>query len=483
MKMLVRNGLAAALALWIGSGLLVAEDALPDAVKKALEANFPKAEVHKAKQKDKDGQQTYQLELTDELNQKNAYKVLLSADGTLLEEDDHAVGEAQASAAAKQARLEKFLAGDALWHVKREYKQERLYKVEVAKTKPGESAAKTFKAELAESGALLKADELPEWAKEAPKAVVEGPKVVETTPEKPKEKPPETTPVKPKEEEPQVVKPIGDVDPDVVNKVRKLIRLTLKEDEEAREKGWAGLREMGNLAVPGLVTLYKQGQTTPEMNRSIITALGDAKDPRAGPLLVEMLEDKDLATRRNAARAIGDSKYKAGAAALKKLYSNAAEDEDVRLYAAVSGAILGSPEALEGLKLLVKSEREETRSRAVSALGRYGKASQIATLAEALSDKEATVRMEAVDGLKATGSREAIPPLVTKALKDEDYKIRGAAMDALKELSKAKVERDPAAWQKWFETEFKTGASKEEQPEQHKDSIKPLAPQPIKDHP
>ena len=51
---------------------------------------------------------------------------------------------------------------------------------------------------------------------------------------------------------------------------------------------------------------------------SIIIALGDAKDARAGPALVEMLGNKDPEVRGYAARAIGESGYKDGAAALEK---------------------------------------------------------------------------------------------------------------------------------------------------------------------
>src|SRR5260221_13977748 len=92
----------------------------------------------------------------------------------------------------------------------------------------------------------------------------------------------------------------AEVDPDVLRKVRKLIRGTLAEDSAEREKAWNGLKNMGNLAVPGLLGLYRQKDTTVEMVRSILIALGDSKDPRAGPALVELLGNKEPSIRRDA---------------------------------------------------------------------------------------------------------------------------------------------------------------------------------------
>src|SRR5205823_1603167 len=83
------------------------------------------------------------------------------------------------------------------------------------------------------------------------------------------------------------------IDPDVLRKVRKLVKGTLAEDTKEREKAWNDIREMGNLVTPGLVELCKLKETTPAMSQSILIALGDSKDPRAGPALADLLKSPE----------------------------------------------------------------------------------------------------------------------------------------------------------------------------------------------
>lgn len=242
------------------------------------------------------------------------------------------------------------------------------------------------------------------------------------------------------------------VDPDVLRKVRRLIEGTLSTDNTAREAAWNGLRNMGNLAVPGLVALCRQKETAAEALRSIVIALGDTKDARAGPALVELLSHTDARLRRDAARALGDSGCREAVPALEKLAAKAAEEEDVRLHAAVAGARLGSEESLKALAELARSPRAATRSRAVFALGKHGGIQQAGLLAKALADADRDVREDAVAALRLAGTKEAWGPLV-QAAGDSDYRIRNAAMDALRELSGQQLGNDPAAWKAWWAKE------------------------------
>jgi ribosomal protein L16 Arg81 hydroxylase len=57
------------------------------------------------------------------------------------------------------------------------------------------------------------------------------------------------------------------------------------------------------------------------------------------------------------------------------------------------------------------------------------------------------------------GGKEVYGSLVT-AINDEDYKVRGAAMDALRDLTKAKLGNDPKEWQEWWAKQ--NGEKKEE---------------------
>jgi HEAT repeat protein len=263
---------------------------------------------------------------------------------------------------------------------------------------------------------------------------------------------------------------ITQADPEVIAKIRKLIRNTLKEDAGDREKAWKELKEMGNLAVPGLIGVYRGEGCTPEMTMSILIAMGDSKDPRVGPALVEILENKDDNVRITAARAIGDSKSKDPNVlkALKKRYEDAKEPEEVRLHAAVSAAKLGNLESLEALKKLIKAEKPLIRTRAVHALGKYGRQKQIKTIVEALKDTDPGVREDTVEALRLLANNKdahskakegqrhteedvIIVESLIAQLNDEDYKVRGVVMDALRDITGQKFGNEMKEWQTWWE--------------------------------
>lgn len=244
-----------------------------------------------------------------------------------------------------------------------------------------------------------------------------------------------------------------DIDPDVLRKVKKLIKGTLSDEAADREKAWAEIKGMGNLVVPGLIGLYRQPETTPPMMGSILIALGDSKDPRSGPALAEMLMAKDLSVRRDAARAMGDSGYRDGRKVLESLAVDTKEDDEVRLFAAVAAAKLESQAALEVLISLLKNKKAEIRSRAVFALGKYGGVKHALTIESVLVDADKSVREDAVEALRLLNKREAWGGLV-KATGDSDYKVRNAAMNALKEVTSKTFEK-PDAWQHWWKEEQK----------------------------
>jgi len=244
-----------------------------------------------------------------------------------------------------------------------------------------------------------------------------------------------------------------EIDPDVLRKVRKLINGTLSEDTAEREKAWTEIKNMGNLVVPGLLGIYRQKETTPPMMRSILIALGDSKDKRAGAVLAEMLSSKEAFVRRDAARAMGDSGYRAGKPALEAMAADEKEDADVRLFAAVAGAKLESEKSLEILTALLKQAKPEIRSRAVFALGKYGGLKQAPAIEKALEDADSSVREDAVEALRLLGKKPAWGGLV-KATGDEDYKVRNAALNALKELT-GEAKENAKGWQEWWEEEKK----------------------------
>jgi len=243
----------------------------------------------------------------------------------------------------------------------------------------------------------------------------------------------------------------GEIDPDVLRKVRKLINGTISDEAEEREKAWAGLKDMGNLGVPGLVALSQKEATTPGMMASIILALGDAKDPRAAPALIKLLEHADPGVRQNTARALGDSGNTASSSALQKLSESATETEDVRLFAATSGMRLGNDACAAVLAKLAASKRPEIRSRAIFNLGKFGGGKHRDAIEAGVKDADPSVREDAVEALRLLGKPDGLAGLI-QAVGDADYKVRNAAMDALRELTGAKIENDAKAWQEWWKT-------------------------------
>lgn len=248
-----------------------------------------------------------------------------------------------------------------------------------------------------------------------------------------------------------------EIDPDVLRKVRKLVSGTIADEAEEREKSWTGLKDMGNLAVPGLVALSQKESTTPGMMASIILALGDAKDPRAAPALIKLLEHADAGVRQNTARALGDSGNATASSALLKLAESTTESEEVRLFAATSGMRLGNDACAAALAKLAVSKRREIRSRAIFNLGKFGGGKSRDVIEASVKDPEVSVREDAVEALRLLGKPDGLNGLV-QALSDGDYKVRNAAMDALRELTGAKIENDVKAWQEWW---VKNGTSKE----------------------
>lgn len=417
---------------------------VPEAVTKILAEQFNEVTIKRVRRKTKDYDEVYEFRMADEANGDKEFKSVISEKGVVIEEEEHKLAEDRVPEMVREAfRL--WCGGERLaaaWTVKRPEGALRVFKTSKIKVLGSEDY---FVMHVPDDLSVL---DLKQYARGGAAKTLEQPGSKETTAKTTAQA--ETPKEPPKEPE---------VDPDVINKVRKLIKGTLKADEAERDKAWKELRDMGNLAVPGLAAVYRQESTTPEMVKSILIALGDAKDPRAGPILVEILHNKDAATRAMAARAIGDANYKDGISALKERLFDPKETEEVILYAGSATTKLGSAAGAESLKTLLKSENPGMRTRAVYALGKYAGKQHIEAITEALKDKDQGVRMDVVEALRLIGGKEVYGSLVT-AINDEDYKVRGAAMDALRDLTKAKLGNDPKEWQEWWAKQ--NGEKKEE---------------------
>jgi HEAT repeat protein len=244
-----------------------------------------------------------------------------------------------------------------------------------------------------------------------------------------------------------------ETDPDVLRKVRRLVEGTLDSNDETQKKAWTELKDMGNLATPALATLAQQKDVSAPALNTLLIALGDSKDPRSAGALLTLLHAEKNSVRKLAARALGQSKSAAALKPLEELAADPSTDEDLRYVAAVASAKLKSEKAGEALRVLANSKSPAIRARAVFAMGKYcaklEPARTVAAVQGLLNDPEDNVREECVNALRLAGGRAAQGALI-KALDDDNFRIRGAAMDALRELTLQKFGNDTKAWKDWW---------------------------------
>jgi thioredoxin len=286
---------------------------------------------------------------------------------------------------------------------------------------------------------------------------------------------PKTAKAEPKKAEPKKAEPKEEPEPEEdtvaskesVVKVKRLLRRWYSEVRIEREEAWEGLKDMGDLATPALIEVVKSGK--PKLKRFAITAIGLLKDKLGAEAIRGALSDKDSAVRWSAARAageIGDAEAKPILARLVK----DDKDSEVRYYAAYSLAGMNGAEAFTYFKAQMKSSKTEDRTRALRALGKYGKGKYTAELVAALKDKEDRVRYSAVIQLDRSRRKEGIPGLIS-ALDDDHRDVRKRARSALERLTGQDFGRDKPKWEKWWKAnakKFKVAA------------VGPRPPEPIK---
>jgi thioredoxin-like negative regulator of GroEL len=233
---------------------------------------------------------------------------------------------------------------------------------------------------------------------------------------------------------------------EAVVKVKRLLRRWVSEVDEERQEAWQGLKDMGDLATPALIEVVKGGKA--QERRLAITAIGLFKDKLGAEVIRKALSDEDSSVRYCAARALGEI----GDTGAKDLLAKAIKEDknaEVRYHAAYALASLGGEEAFEFFKKQLDSEKSDDRSRAVRALGSFGKGKYVAELSSALKDKDRRVRYAAIVQLDRARKKEGIPGMIL-ALEDEDRFVRKRARSALERLTGKDFGRDKPKWEKWW---------------------------------
>lgn len=259
------------------------------------------------------------------------------------------------------------------------------------------------------------------------------------------------------------------VHPETLEKVARILQDSESLEEEKRTAAWQSLRDMSNLALPALVVFGQRENLNEPQKRTLARALGVIRDPRAVPLLLKLLADKEHLVVVNAARALGEAAAKGDRkviAALRELLTD--KRPDVPLRAAYALAELGDQEVFQSFVGMLEAEDDTVRSRAVYALGKYGGKPYVEKIARALDDKSRDVREEALEALVQIGRkwpRTVVPGLV-KALDDRYHRISKRAMDMLEKHTQQKFGHDPTQWKKWYqENKDRYGAEAEQKPQ------------------
>jgi len=173
------------------------------------------------------------------------------------------------------------------------------------------------------------------------------------------------------------------------------------------------------------------------VREAAVTALGRIGRRDKVQAILPLLRDSEPRVRLAAARALERLPAAAARAALKSRMQGEAEEEGVRLAAAVALGKLGDPAAFEFLIAALASEDSALRVTAAAALAEMGERAA-GLLRQALQHENALVRWGAAQALGEIGDKKAVAPLLQR-LKDPESAVRAAAILSLGRLGQAEA--------------------------------------------
>ena len=208
--------------------------------------------------------------------------------------------------------------------------------------------------------------------------------------------------------------------------------------DEASAYYWISKKNIAPCAEIGEPALFPLIRVLAERNqadcRVAVEALGKIGDPRAIPALISLLREAGWGFVGNAATEALSQMGSEGVDQVLDLLRDPATD--VRLAAVRALGGIGDPEAVEPLKNALNDSDKDVRQAAAVALGKLG-APAVDSLIAAIPDK--AVAAHAIQALGTIVDPRAIPPLIA-ALRDEDYGVRAAAVEAIGRYDKTAVD-------------------------------------------
>jgi HEAT repeat protein len=189
--------------------------------------------------------------------------------------------------------------------------------------------------------------------------------------------------------------------------------------------------------VESLINTYKDKNTPAVGRRVAVFNLGQTKDPKVIPTLIDALRDEEFQVRLNAVSALGNFQDKRAIDALLIALSD--DDENIRVRAASTLGKCQDERAIEALIDALKDEEFRVKMSVVSALGNFQDQRAIEGLITAFNDTDIRIRLNALSRLGNFQDQRAIEGLIT-ALGDNNLTIRFKSIEALSKIGKPAVE-------------------------------------------
>jgi hypothetical protein len=176
----------------------------------------------------------------------------------------------------------------------------------------------------------------------------------------------------------------------------------------------ADLKAMGEAGTEALARVLAGG-TSSEERRTAAQLLGELQDPRALPLLQEVLDkDGDVLLRRAAAAGLRRLESPDTIPVLETLMANPADDRFVRMSAAYGLAQQGRVQGINGLMQIFDESNADGRGRdmAFRALNSLNDERSLPFMRQvAGSGAELSYRLQAIKFLTTQGDRQSLPAL------------------------------------------------------------------------
>ena len=176
----------------------------------------------------------------------------------------------------------------------------------------------------------------------------------------------------------------------------------------------ADLKAMGDAGTQALARVLASGSSTEE-RRTAARLLGEMQDPRALPLLQDVLDrDGDVLLRRTAAGALRRLESPDTIPVLNTLLANPTDDRFVRMSAAYGLAQMGQLQGVNGLMQIFDEANADGRGRdmAFRALNSLNDERSLPFMRQvASSGGELSYRLQAIKFLTAQGDQQSLPAL------------------------------------------------------------------------